>query len=165
MNLFSKINKKEGIQVYKDNEIIAVANAKMIPANQIGDPAFAQEMLGQTIGFDLKDGVVVAPVNGKLEVMFPTGHAFGLRMANGTGLLVHIGIDTVELEGKGFEVFAKQGDNVKAGQVLVKVDTDKVKQAGYDTTTMLIITENVRESEKMSYIAFGEVKRGQVINN
>ena len=111
----------------------------MISPKEINDPMFAEEMMGQTIGFILSDGEVVAPATGRLEVLFTTGHAFALRMNDGTGLLVHIGIYTVNLKGKGFKVLKKQGERVKAGEAVVKVDLDTVKQAGYDTTTMLIV--------------------------
>lgn len=83
---------------------------------------FAQEIMGQTIGFVPKNGLIVSPANGTLEVVFQTGHAFGVRMQDGTGLLVHIGINTVDMNGKGFKIFARQGDTVKAGQPIIFVD-------------------------------------------
>ncbi|MBD9044150.1 MAG: PTS glucose transporter subunit IIA [Solobacterium sp.] len=137
----------------------------MISPKEINDPMFAEEMMGQTIGFILSDGEVVAPATGRLEVLFPTGHAFALRMNDGTRLLIHIGIDTVNLKGKGFKVLKKQGDRVKAGEVVVKVDLDTVKQAGYDTTTMLIVTEPIYDGEKINFIGFGDVKKSQIIIN
>ena len=94
-------------------------------------------------------------------MIFPTAHAFGLRMKDGTGLLVHIGIDTVKLNGKGFTLLKKQGDTVKAGEPVVRVDLDAVKGAGYSPQTIVVITEPVREDELMSFIEFGaSVKRG-----
>lgn len=126
----------------------------MISPKEINDPMFAEEMMGQTIGFILSDGEVVAPAIGRLEVLFPTGHAFALRMNDGTRLLIHIGIDTVNLKGKGFKVLKKQGDRVKAGEIVVKVDLDTVKQAGYDATTMLIVTEPIHDGEKNNFIGF-----------
>lgn len=126
----------------------------MISPKEINDPMFAEEMMGQTIGFILSDGEVVAPATRRLEVLFPTGHAFALRMNDGTRLLIHIGIDTVNLKGKGFKVLKKQGDRVKAGEIVVKVDLDTVKQAGYDATTMLIVTEPIHDGEKNNFIGF-----------
>lgn len=143
--------------------ITAVADAVMIPASEINDPVFHDEMMGQTIGFTLKNGKIASPADGILEVMFPTGHAFGIRMADGTALLVHIGIDTVKMNGRGFNIKAKQGEKVKAGQIMVEVDLDQIKAAGYDSTTMLIVTEPIKE-EKISFIEFGEVARGQKIS-
>lgn len=163
MGLFSKIWNKEET-AYADGDIVALANAEMIPPSSVGDAMFAQEMLGQTIAFVLKDKTVVSPANGTLEVMYPTGHAFAVRMKNGMGLLVHVGIDTVSLKGKGFKVFAKQGDTVKAGQKILEVDSEMIRAAGYDPTTMLIITEPSEEGAKVSFADYGEVKRGQKIH-
>lgn len=162
MGLFNIFKKNNNLN-FKDTDIVSIGNGEMIPPKEIHDSMFAEEMMGQTIGFILKDGKIVAPANGKLEVLFPTGHAFALRMKNGTGLLVHIGINTVNLKGKGFKVLKKQGDIVSAGETVVKVDLDTVKQAGYDATTMLIITEPTHDGEKIDFIDFGNVKESQII--
>lgn len=164
MGLFNIFKKDNNLNV-KETDIVSLGNGKMISPKEINDPMFAEEMMGQTIGFILSDGEVVAPATGKLEVLFPTGHAFALRMNDGTGLLVHIGIDTVNLKGKGFKVLKKQGDRVRAGEAVVKVDLDIVKQAGYDATTMLIVTEPIHEGEKINFIDFGDVKKSQIIIN
>ncbi|MBN2920947.1 MAG: PTS glucose transporter subunit IIA [Lactobacillus sp.] len=164
MGLFNIFKKDNNLNV-KETDIVSLGNGKMISPKEINDPMFAEEMMGQTIGFILSDGEVVAPATGKLEVLFPTGHAFALRMNDGTGLLVHIGIDTVNLKGKGFKVLKKQGDRVRAGEAVVKVDLDTVKQAGYDATTMLIVTEPIHEGEKINFIDFGDVKKSQIIIN
>lgn len=149
---------------YKDTDLIALSDAKLIPVSNVNDDMFVQEMLGQTIAFELLEKTIVAPCNGILEVMYPTGHAFAIRMHNGMGILVHVGIDTVNLKGKGFKVLAKQGQKVKAGQKILEVNQDIIKQHGYDPTTMLIITEPLNENEKVKFIDYGTVKRGQVIN-
>ncbi|MEA4874584.1 PTS sugar transporter subunit IIA [Anaerorhabdus sp.] len=164
MGLFDKLFSKDNVTKYKDTDIVSIANAEMVPASKVNDVMFAQEMMGQTIAFELKDGVIVAPANGKLEVMYPTGHAFAIRTKDGTGLLVHVGINTVELGGKGFEILVKQGDTVKAGQQLLHVDLDVIKEAGYDTITMLIVTETPNEGEKVAFVDFGDVSQGQKIN-
>ena len=164
MGLFNIFKKDNNLNI-KETDIVSLGNGKMIFPKEINDPMFAEEMMGQTIGFILSDGEVVAPATGKLEVLFPTGHAFALRMNDGTGLLVHIGIDTVNLKGKGFKVLKKQGDRVRAGEAVVKVDLDTVKQAGYDATTMLIVTEPIHEGEKINFIDFGDVKKSQIIIN
>ncbi|MBQ3446571.1 MAG: PTS glucose transporter subunit IIA, partial [Synergistaceae bacterium] len=103
-------------------------------------------------------------VNGTIEMIFPTAHAFGLRMKDGTGLLVHIGVDTVNLKGQGFTVLKKQGDAVKAGEPVVRVDLEAVRGAGYSPQTIIVITEPVKEDELVSFIGFGQpVTRGDVI--
>ena len=137
----------------------------MISPKEINDPMFAEEMMGQTIGFILSDGEVVAPATGRLEVLFTIGHAFALRMNDGTGLLVHIGIDTVNLKGKGFKVLKKQWERAKAGEADVKFDLDTVKQAGYDTITMLIVYRANSWWKKINFIGFGDVKKSQIIIN
>ena len=136
----------------------------MISLKEINDPMFAEEMMGQTIGFILSVGEVVVPATGRLEVLFPTGHAFALRMNDGTGLLVHIGIDTVNLKGKGFKVLKSKEIKLRL-ETVVKVDLDTVKQAGYDATTMLIVTEPIHDGEKIDFIDFGNVKKSQIIIN
>lgn len=162
MGLFKFLKRDEF--TFKDTDIVALGNGKMISPEEINDAMFAEEMMGQTIGFILNDGEVVAPANGTLEVMFPSGHAFALRMNDNTGLLIHIGIDTVNLKGKGFKVFKKQGDKVKAGETIVKVDLNVVKDEGYDPTTMLIVTETIEENKKINYIDYGDVNKCQIIN-
>lgn len=163
MGFLNNLFKTKEEVAYEDTDIVSIGEGEMIEPSKIKDQMFAEEMMGQTIGFILKDGTVVSPANGKLEVLFPTGHAFALRMNDGTGLLIHIGIDTVNLKGNGFKVLRKQGDSVKAGEPVVKVDLNKVKDAGYDTTTMLIVTEPANENEKIDFIDYGEVSKGRII--
>lgn len=162
MGLFDKFLKKQETQTYNDNEILAVCSGEMIEPGKISDVVFGEEIMGQTIGFIPSDGEIVSPCNGVIETLFPTGHAFTVRMNDGTGLLVHVGIDTVTMSGKGFKTFVKTGDSVKAGQKIVKMDISAVKEAGLDPVTMLIITEPVLEREQ--YIDYGAVTKGQVIN-
>lgn len=162
MGLFSRFKKEE--VNYNDTDIIAIAKAKIVPVNEIKDPVFSKEMLGQTIAFDLKEETIVAPCNGVLEVMYPTGHAFAIRRSDGMGILVHVGINTVNLKGKGFKLYAKQGATVKAGQKLLWIDSEMIKEEGYDLTTMLIITEQAHEGEKVQFTCQNDVERGQIIN-
>jgi len=163
MGFFSKLKKEE--KKYNDTDIVAIANATIVPTENIHDPVFSKELLGQTIAFELKNDVIVSPCNGILEVMYPTGHAFAVRRKDGMGILVHVGINTVNLKGKGFKLYAKQGDEVKAGQKLLWIDTELIKEAGYDLTTMLIITEQLHEGEKVQLTCQGTVSKGQVINS
>ncbi len=134
----------------------------MIEPQKINDKMFANEMLGKTVAFIPTSKEIYSPCDGTLEVMFPTGHAFAVRMKDGTGILVHVGINTVDLNGKGFKTFAKQGDKVKAGQKLLEVDFDLIKQEGYDTTTMLIITEPVDNKEYV-FSEFGPKAKYEII--
>lgn len=158
MNIFSKKDRK-----YSDTSIVAIADANVVPVKEINDPVFAKENLGQTIAFDIKDNIIVSPCNGILEVMYPTGHAFAVRRNDGMGILVHVGINTVDLKGQGFKLYVKQGEKIKAGQKILKVDDKLIKKAGYDLTTMLIITEPVNK-EKVQFSCENKVKKGQIIN-
>ena len=155
----------EEIAPVADNAIVAVADGKFIGPDEMKDEMFARQDMGQTVAIEPSDGTICAPVNGKIEMVFETGHAFGMRMSDGTGLLIHIGVDTVNLKGQGFTVLKKAGDNVKAGEPVVRVDLDVLKKAGYSSQTMIVITEPVKEDELVSFIEFGKnVKRGEILN-
>ena len=111
--------------------------------SDIPDPAFAQKMMGDGCGIELTDGTVVAPFDAKVTAAFPTGHAFGLEAKeDGTEVLIHIGIDTVEMEGEGFSSNIKVGDEVKQGDVLVVVDLEAVQEAGKSLVSPIAFTGN-----------------------
>lgn len=141
--------KKKNTKIFGDTDIVAPVDGDLFPIEEVRDSVFAQQMLGQSVSIRPSAGelTLVAPANGVLEVLYPTGHAYAVKMNNGIELLVHIGIDTVELKGKYFEVLEKQGTAVTAGQPIVKVDFDGVKNAGYDSSVMMIVTENPDDSE------------------
>lgn len=162
MGLFDVFRKKEDLPDAADGNIVAVCKGEMIEASRIEDPVFAGEILGKTIGFIPESGEIVSPCNGMLEVLFPTGHAFAVRMKDGTGILVHIGINTVDLNGKGFKVYAKQGTAVKAGQKIVEVDLDMLKNDGFCTTTMIIISEPVN-GETYTFSPCGHKEKSEII--
>lgn len=125
------------IAPHGDQEIVAVANGTLISADMIQDEAFASQAMGQTVAVEPSDGIIASPANGTIEFIFDTGHAFAIRMKDGTGLMVHIGIDTVTLQGKGFHVLKKQGDSVLAGEPVIQVDTNIVREAGLSMQTMI----------------------------
>lgn len=153
--------KKKNVNTYPDTSIVAIANGEMIPLEKVNDEVFAQKIMGDGIAFCLFDGIISSPANGYLTAVFPTGHAFGITMENGIELLVHIGINTVENKGKGMEVMVKQGQKVKAGDTLVKVNLDELKNH-YDMTTMLIVTNT--NGEKIMFKNPDKVTRGEAIN-
>ncbi len=163
MGFFDKF-KKEKLHDFEDSDIVAPVSGKMVPAVEISDSAFADELLGQTIGILPEDGTVVSPVNGKIVTMFDTGHAFGVEDNNGNTYLVHIGIDTVSMNGKGFQILVKQESSVKAGQPVISVDLKAVRDAGFDPIVMLIVIETPSDDFKVNYIPCGNVKKGQKIN-
>ncbi|MBR1656938.1 MAG: PTS glucose transporter subunit IIA [Synergistaceae bacterium] len=148
-----------------DGVIASVANGKFIGPDEMKDEMFSQQSMGQTVAVEPSDGVISAPANGKIEMVFDTGHAFGMRMPDGTGLLIHIGVDTVNLKGQGFTVLKKEGDTVKAGEPVVKVDLDVLRKAGYSPQTMIVITEPAEEGKPVTFIEFGkDVSRGDIIS-
>ncbi len=146
-----------------DDAIVAVADGTLIGPDRIKDEMFSQEAMGQTVAVEPTNGLIRSPANGELEMVFETKHAFAVRMKDGTGLLVHIGVDTVNMKGEGFTALKQQGDTVKAGEPVIKVDLKAVEAAGYSTQTMIVVTEPADESKPVSYIDFGPVRAGQVI--
>ena len=120
--------------------VLAPVNGKIIPAKDIPDPVFAQETMGPSVGIEPSDGIVYAPFDGTVMMVFPTNHAIGLKADNGTELLIHVGVDTVAMEGDGFEAFVKQDDKVKAGDKLLRFDRDKIRAADHPDTVIVAIT-------------------------
>ena len=104
------------------------------------DEAFSGELLGKGVAVDPTEGTVVAPCDGTVTMLFPTKHAIGIVTENGAELLIHLGLDTVKLEGEHFTAHIAQGDKVKKGQLMVTVDLDAVKAAGYSMVTPIIVT-------------------------
>lgn len=148
-------------KIYADDQIIAIADGKMIPLEEVHDQAFSSKALGDGVAFDLSSDFITAPANGELTVLFPTGHAFGITNKDGVEMLVHIGIDTVNLKGEGFDVLAKQGDQVRAGQLIVKVDREKLEEKGFDMTTMLIVTQP--NGKTIQFDDYGFKKQGDIV--
>ena len=126
--MFGSLKKLFGGQEAAKHEILAPVAGKAIPMSEVADPTFSQEILGKG-----------APADGEVVVMFETKHAVSLKTDFGAELIVHIGLDTVNLKGQFFQAHVAQGDKVKAGDLLVEVDLEQVKAAGYDVTTPIII--------------------------
>lgn len=115
----------------------------VISLDETGDPVFASRALGEGVGIQPADSEVVAPVTGVLQTVAETGHAFGIKTDDDVEVLVHVGIDTVKMNGEGFDVKVKANEHVNAGDTLVVVDFDKVKEAGYSTTTLMTVLNTV----------------------
>lgn len=113
---------------------------KVLPLSEVADQVFSSGAMGKGIAIDPEKGELIAPADGEITTIFPTGHAVGLTTTDGIEILMHIGMDTVELNGVGFETFVKQGDQVKAGDLLVKFDIEAIHAAGYSTVTPIVIT-------------------------
>ena len=133
-----------------------------VPLGQVKDESFAKGMLGPGIAVKPSSGVVVAPCDGKVTVAFPTGHAYGLKSASGVQVLIHIGMDTVKLDGKGFTPKVAKGDFVRRGDVLAVVDWDAIRAAGYDTITPVVVT-NKKKFAAITPAEAGPVAFGDTI--
>ena len=133
-----------------------------IPLEQVKDESFAKGMLGPGIGIEPADGLVVAPFDGTVTVAFPTGHAYGLKSASGVQVLIHVGMDTVKLDGKGFTPRVAKGDVVRRGDVLAEVDLDVIREAGYETITPVVVT-NKKKLGGVTPVASGEIQRGDAL--
>lgn len=134
--IFDKFRAKK-----KENfEICSPVKGDVIDVTKTNDPLFKSEGLGKGVGIIAEENILVSPVNGEIKTFFPTKHAIGITSDDGVDILIHVGIDTVELNGKYFNALKEQGDKVKKGDKLLEVDFDSIKNEGYDTTVLLVIT-------------------------
>ena len=140
-----------------EEKLTSPVNGTQIPLAEVADETFASEMLGATVAVEPADGKIVAPCDGEVSNIFETGHAVCITTEAGGELLIHIGIDTVKMDGKGFTKKVFDGDKVHAGDILVEADLEEIKNAGYQTTTMMILT-NTDEFGNVTKAEPAEVK-------
>ena len=140
-----------------EETLTSPVNGTQIPLSEVTDETFASEMLGTTVAVEPADGKIVAPCDGEVSNIFETGHAVCITTESGGELLIHIGIDTVKMDGKGFTKKVSDGDKVHAGDILVEADLEEIKNAGYQTTTMMILT-NTDEFGNVTKAEPAEVK-------
>ena len=146
-----------------DLTLSAPMEGELIALSDVADEAFSSGALGPGVAVSpAAHAVVVAPCDGKVTVAFPTGHAYGLKSASGVQILIHIGMDTVKLDGKGFTPRVSKGDIVKRGDVLAEVDWDVIREAGYDTITPMVVT-NKKKFGEITPAAPGPVTIGQTV--
>ena len=144
----------ETIQTPIVGDVVALSN--------VNDPVFSSGAMGQGIAVKPSQDLVYAPADAEVTIVFPTGHAYGLKTANGAEILIHVGIDTVSMNGEGFDKKVAQGDKVKAGDVLGTFDSAKIAAAGLDNTTMVIVT-NTADFASVNPVASGSVAKGDAI--
>lgn len=137
MGFFDKFmkNKDENI-----NLLTNVIDGNVIDLSTVNDEVFSSGMMGVGVGIIPTGSRVVSPGPGVIKFVFPAKHAIGMTLENGADIIIHVGINTVNLNGSGFESFVKEGTIVKRGDLLLKVDLELIKKAGYETTTMVIVT-------------------------
>lgn len=121
--------------------LCAVANGRFIPIENVQDDVFSSKMLGEGFGISQHDGKIVAPIDGKITNIFPTKHAITITTEQGASVLVHMGIDTVDLKGEGFELFVSENEYVQTGDCLAKVDNQFLTEKGKDTTIITVVPE------------------------
>ncbi len=143
-----------------DQELMAPVNGTLIALSEVKDDAFSKGVLGKGAAFIPVDGKVCAPCDGTVSALYPTGHAIGISTIHGAEILIHIGMDTVSLEGKGFDVKVAIGQKVKVGDLLVNVDLDVVKDAGLDTTIPMVVA-NTDDFADIKVAAQGDKKVGE----
>jgi len=156
-----KSDNEESINyITKENEIIlSPLNGKIIPLKEVPDPTFAQELMGKGIAIDPSDGVLVSPIDGTITLLFQTRHAIGIKTDSGVELLIHIGIDTVKMNGEGFKSFINQGQRVTAGQKLIEFDLNLVKEKSPSAVTMILVT-NVDDIKSVEPLSIDIIKQG-----
>lgn len=149
------------IEKLKQNEIGAYADGELIPIEEVSDATFAQKVLGDGMVIIPDNGNIYAPFDAEVAMVTDTGHAIGLTDKNGNQFLIHIGIDTVNLNGKYFQLQVTTGDQVKMGDILAINNLDKIKEEGYDMSVLLIATDvNEKKIKKESP---RKVKNGEKI--
>lgn len=154
--------KADALPEAKSGRLMAPVSGTVMPIDQSADPVFASKALGEGVAIDPTDGVVISPCNGSVTALFPTLHAIGITSDNGAEVMVHIGINTVELQGKYFSASVKVGDKVRIGQKLVTFDKDKVIEAGYNPQTMVVVT-NSPSFKSVTSVATGAMTSGDAL--
>ena len=161
MGFFDFLKKKEDVQQVPVWPAILGAECKgtVVPMENIPDEVFSQGILGQCIGIDPAEGKVFAPVDGEITQAPDSGHALGLMSTGGIEVLIHVGVDTVDMNGDGFTPRVKEGDKVKKGQLLLEMDLDKIAAAKHPAVVITVIT-NTDDFASVEGVASGTVEPG-----
>ncbi|MBS5940032.1 PTS glucose transporter subunit IIA [Clostridium sartagoforme] len=159
-NLFNSEENKEEVVVAKANTLVAPVSGKAMPLSEVPDPVFAEKLAGDGAAIMAEGDTVVAPADGEVTLIFKTKHAFAMTLENGLEILVHIGLETVSLDGEGFEQLVEQGTKVKAGTPLIKIDREFILSKGLSLATPVLIT-NVDATKSISAVETGSVVAGE----
>ena len=143
-------------------KLVSPLNGDVKPLSEIKDEVFSSGAMGQGVAIEPSEGVLHAPADGKIALVFPTGHVVGINTTDGAEVLMHIGMDTVNLQGKGFKTLVQKGQEVKAGDPLVEFNIKEIKAAGYEVATPVVVT-NSKKYESINQVANGTVEVGQEI--
>ena len=142
-----------------EETLVSPLSGNVVALENVNDPVFSSGAMGKGLAVKPSEGVVYAPADAEVTIAFETGHAYGLKTASGAEILIHIGIDTVSMNGNGFEKLVAAGDKVKAGTPIAKFDVAKIAEAGLDDTTMIIVT-NTADFAEVSPLAEGTIAHG-----
>ncbi|WP_209123269.1 PTS glucose transporter subunit IIA [Alkalihalobacillus sp. BA299] len=143
-----------------EEKLYSPMNGTYIKVEEVPDPTFAQKMIGDGFAVEPSSGEVVSPIKGEIIQIFPTKHAIGIRSLSGAEVLIHIGIETVNMKGEGFDVFVKEGDKVQVGTKLVEFSLDLIKEKAASTITPVVIT-NADQVKSMKLEQVNKVVAGQ----
>ncbi|WP_100398443.1 PTS sugar transporter subunit IIA [Bacillus sp. FJAT-44742] len=152
--LFGKKNEPQDLVVYSP------VSGKYVDLTEVPDPTFSEKMMGEGFAVDPSEGRVVSPVDGKVIQVFPTKHAVGIKSNEGLDILIHIGLETVAMNGEGFEAHVSEGDKVKAGDLLIEFSLDDVKEKAKSTLTPVVFTEG-EQFENLELKEAEDVKCGE----
>lgn len=155
--MFDFLKKKD-----KGIEIGSPVKGKAVPISQVSDPTFGEEILGKGVAIQPADGKIYAPADGTIEMLFDTKHAVSMTTTEGVELLVHIGLDTVALKGEHFTAHKGNGDAVKKGDLLISVDLEAVKAAGYDVITPMVVC-NTSDYQTVEAVTGSDVNPGDTV--
>ncbi|MFZ2539565.1 MAG: PTS glucose transporter subunit IIA [Oscillospiraceae bacterium] len=147
------INKLFGVKKDKSNIIVAPVQGEVVALSEVSDPTFGEEILGKGVAINPTSGTVVSPVDGTIVLMFETGHAVSILSDSGVEVLIHIGLETINLKGQFYKKYVKNGDKVNVGDKLIEFDLNAIKQAGYDIITPIIICNTSDYSEVKTFIS------------
>jgi len=157
MKWLKKLTKKKKNR----NEFLALASGQIGPLSQAPDPAFSSLAMGDGIVIEPSGSDIVSPDDGQISMIFPTKHAFGVKTKDGIEILIHVGIDTVNLKGGGFTYKKKEHDKVKAGDIILQINQEKIKEKGYDPTIMVVITNP--NNYKITFMNEGIVRADETV--
>lgn len=163
MGLFFNKKKKEEAVASLYEELVAVADGKILPISEVPDPVFAEKMMGEGFAIDPTSDVIVSPISGTLVQVADTLHAYGIQSDLGVEVLVHVGLDTVNLQGKGFEAKVKIGDAVKKGDPLVKIDREYLIANAPSIVIPVIVTNGNMEAYNYDFKGSGNAVAGETV--
>ena len=163
MGFFSKLfGNTEKAPAFDGNKLYAPMNGKCVSITEVPDPTFAEGLLGNGVAILPTDGKVCSPVDGIVETMFDTGHAVCLKSTTGVEILIHVGLETVGLNGAPFKIHCKDGDTVKKGQLLIEADLAAIQAAGLPTITPMLVC-NTDDYPTMDIVVGEDVTNSDVV--